>query len=211
MITGADISNGIGGAFAMARNDERWADNMAMGAEDVFRSFWAVPLALPAVLLGTEAQRRLALANPLDQVAVAMSSIPTGTLFLSQVLTFLLVWAAEIALLTSIAQRRNAGWKVSPLIIGANWSKFLFLVLSGLLSSASIMAGAPALASLGGMAAYGLLFFLRWGIIRRTLETSPMGTVGMLALLTLAFIAVSFVVTAFLALFGLVDLSPRGV
>ncbi|MEM1380077.1 MAG: hypothetical protein AAGH41_05555 [Pseudomonadota bacterium] len=206
MITAQEISNGIAGAFAMAKGRADWPDTFDMSAEQVFKSIWAVLLALPAMLLTLEAQRQIALANPVTEAARLIANMGAMTYYVSQTLVFVLVWAAEIAMLVIIAQRRGAGWKISPLIIGANWAKFVFTLSLGLMTGLSILAGTPGFALFGGMLAYGLLFYLRWGVIRRTMEFSPLRTAGMLAALMLAFIAISTVISVFLALFGFVTI-----
>lgn len=204
MIGGRDILGGIAAAFGVARNDEGWEDAHDFSADRVFASFWAVALALPAQVLATEVQRQVALRNPQDLVAQTLVSIPHGVLLASQALTFLLVWAAELALLTSLAQRRGAGWKISPLILTFNWSKFLFMMVFAPLIAAALVTGLGFLAAMGEIAGYSLLLFLRFGIIRRTLDMSAGGAVGVLALLALTFIAVSAVVSTLLALFGFI-------
>lgn len=206
MISGREIANGIGTAFAIAKGESDWAERVDMSAEQVFKSAWALPLAFPALLLSLEAQRRLAFENPVTASARLIIEMPGSAYFISQALVFVLVWAAEIALLATLGQRRDAGWKISPLIIGANWAKFVFTVFFGLITSLAIIGGVPGLAAVGGMLAYGLLFYLRWGLIRRTLDFTPARTAGTLAILVLAFFAISTVITIFLTLFGFIKL-----
>lgn len=206
MISGREIANGIGAAFAIAKGEEGWEERFDMSAEQVFRSGWAIPLAIPAMLLGLEAKRRIAFAEPATDAAQIIAAMTPLTYYISQSLVFLLVWAAEIGLLIAIAQRREMGWKISPMIIGANWAKFLFVIASGLITGAAILTGALGFAAIGGMIAYGVLFYLRWGIIRRTLDMSPLRTAGMLAVLAMASVAVSTIVSLAMVLLGLVEL-----
>lgn len=206
MISGRDISNGVAAAVAMARAEDDWADRFDFSGEQVFRSFWAIPLALPAMLIVAEAQRRLAVENPVDAVAQTIAAIPPLTLYIMQTLIYLLVWAGEIVALTVLAQRRKAGWKISPLLIGANWSKFAFVLGSGLLTGAAVASGVVWIASIGGFLAYALLFWLRWGIVRRSMNTTPLATAGVLALLFLVFLAASMLVNLAAAVLGILEL-----
>lgn len=206
MISGRDIANGIGTTFAIAKGESDWAERADMSAEQVFKSLWALPLAFPGLLLSLEAQRRLAFENPVTASARLIMDMPSTAYFVSQAVVFVIVWAAEIALLAKLAQRREVGWKISPLIIGANWAKFVFTLAFGFITSLAIIGGVPSLAAIGGIVAYGLLFWLRWGLIRRTLDFTPARTAGTLAILVLAFFAISTVMSILLILFGYINL-----
>ncbi|GGY37515.1 hypothetical protein [Parvularcula lutaonensis] len=206
MISGGDIANGVRAAFAMARDEEGWQDRFDFSADQVFKSFWAIGLSLPAIVLSAEVSRQVAASAPPDPFTTSIASISPATLAVSQVLSFSVLWAVELWMLMTLAKRRNIGWKVSPLIISYNWSKFLFAMVVALPLGVSILTGATALGTLGSTTGHALLLFLRWGIFRRTLDLTPIGVIGVLALLILAYFVMSMLSTGLLVFFGLMEL-----
>lgn len=210
MISGSDIANGVQSGFAMARNEKGWQDRFDFSADQVFKSFWAILFALPGVLLAAEIQRQMAAANPVDPISASIASIGPFTLAVSQIISFSLLWGLELWILAALAKRRGIGWKISPLIISYNWSKFLFSMVLGLPLGVAILTGVMPLASIASILANALLLFMRWGIFRRTLDLTPMGTVGVLALVMLAYFLVSSLTTGMLSVFGLMELPSVG-
>ncbi|MEM1409341.1 MAG: hypothetical protein AAGG79_01185 [Pseudomonadota bacterium] len=193
-----DITEALRANLAMTRGDPSWADQLDMSASKVFRSFWAVPLAVPAMVLNLSAQRQLSLQTPASPQAQMIAAMPSSVYFVSFVAVSLMVWAVEIGIFVGVAQRRGMGWKVSPMIITANWSKFAFLVAAGLGTGLAIALGTPGLSVISLLVAYGLLFYLRWGILRRTLDLSPAGSMGMLGVLVLSVFLATFIAAMFL-------------
>ncbi|MEO1658221.1 MAG: hypothetical protein AAFR65_10890 [Pseudomonadota bacterium] len=189
MISGRDISSAIGGTIAMARADERWTDRLDMSADAVFRSFWAIPLALPAHLLAVEGARRMSV----EAGQYNLAGISPVTYGVSQTIIFLITWGLQLALLASLARRRGSGWKISPLIIGFNWAVFLSRLAFGLLFGLSLISGVTMLAEIAAFFVFGFSVWLEWGVIRRTLETSVVGTIGVIGLLSVAVLVTSLI------------------
>jgi len=187
MISGRDISSAIAGTIAMARADERWTERLDMSADAVFRSFWAIPLALPPHLLAAEGARRISVAGGQYSLA-GVSPIAYG---LSETIVFVMAWGLQLALLALLARRRDAGWKISPLIIGFNWAVFLSRLAIGLLLGLSLISGLGVVAQVAALFVFGFSLWLEWGVIKRTLGTSAMGTLGVLGLLAVVVLALS--------------------
>ena len=198
MIRGQDISGALSGVLAMARADEKWADKLDMSADAVFRSFWAMPLALPPHLLAIEGQRRVT--QVLGETSFA--GISPVALGVSESVAFLIAWFLQVGLLANLARRRCAGWRISPLIIGFNWSMFLSHLVFGLLLGLSLILGAAFLAVTAAFVVIGLSIWLEWGVVRRSLDTPVAGTIGIMVMLSLVSLLVSFVLGSFFTLIG---------
>ncbi|NRA30263.1 MAG: hypothetical protein HRU11_08365, partial [Parvularculaceae bacterium] len=106
---------------------------------------------------------------------------------------------AELFLLVSVAQRREVGWKISPLIITANWVKCIYLSIASLATVVASITGILAIEGVVGMMALSLLLYLRWGIVRETMEFSPRGAVAMIGGLMVVYIGAAVLATILLA------------
>ncbi len=206
MISSTDIGNGIAGAFALARNEKSWSERMNMSADAVFRSFWAMLLALPPHIVAVEGARRLAI----ESEAISIPAVSPGVWAASQSVLFVLMWAAELVVLVTLARRRNAGWRISPLIIGYNWSVFVARLGLGLTTGLALISGVAALAEFSMVLVAALSIWLQWGVIRRTLETSVAGTIGVIALLRIVALIVSLFASVFLTSVGIIPQPAAG-
>ncbi|MEO1042669.1 MAG: hypothetical protein AAFX52_10285 [Pseudomonadota bacterium] len=207
MISGRDISSAIAGTMMMGRADERWPDRLDMSTDAVFRSFWAVPLSLPPHLLAAEGARRLSI----EAGQYSLASVPPLAYGLSDTVVFVISWGLQLALLMSLARRRGAGWKISPLIIGFNWAIFLSRLAYGLLLGVSLVAGLGVVAPIAVLAIFGFSIWLKWGVIRRTLDTTVMGTIGALSLIYIVAVATTLVLgSLFVAIGILPTVQPAG-
>lgn len=165
----------------------------------MFRSFWAIPLALPPHLLAAEGARRISVEAGQYNLA-GISPVAYG---ISETVVFLIAWGLQLALLASLARRRGAGWRISPLIIGFNWAVFLSRLAFGLLLGLSLISGLDVVAQIAALFVFGFSIWLEWGVIKRTLETSALGTVGVLGLLTVAVLAVSILLGSLFVAIGI--------
>ncbi|MEM7740674.1 MAG: hypothetical protein AAF225_07725 [Pseudomonadota bacterium] len=207
MISGRDLSSALAGTVTMARADERWRDRLDMSTDAVFRSFWAIPLALPPHLLAAEGARRISV----EAGQYSLASVSPMAYAVSETAGFLIAWGLQLALLVSLARRRGAGWKISPLIIGFNWAIFLTRLGFGLFLGLSLMTGMGVVAPLTALFVFAFSIWIKWGVIRRTLDTSVMGTIGVLGLLYLVVIAISILLgSLFVAMGVLPTLQPAG-
>ncbi|MEM9810249.1 MAG: hypothetical protein AAF788_03390 [Pseudomonadota bacterium] len=199
MITSRDILGAIRGVFAMARADERWTERLDMSAEAVFRSFWAIPFAILPHLLVVEGSRQL------DQVTGAFSfaGVNPVTHAAVQTVFLLIAWGLQLFVLASLAGKRRAGWRVSPLLIGYNWAIFLSRMMTGLVIGVALLIGQPALAGVLIIGVLGFSLWLEWGVLRRALQTGPGPTAGIMFLLAAVSFAVSIAMTLVLDQLGL--------
>ncbi len=204
MIRANEISNGASGALSMAKSTDQWAERFDMSAEQVFKSFWAFFLAIPAHLVAVEGTRRLIVNEPTFQGSVAGPGVTAFT----ETSVFLIAWGVELALLVSLANRRGVGWRISPLIIGYNWSVFLSRMAQGLALAAAILIKMPIIATMGILVAGFFSIWLQWGVLRRSLQTTPLGTVGVMGLLVIVYFGIS---TLMMALYQIVGIVPAPV
>jgi hypothetical protein len=166
----------------------------------VFASFWAMLLALPPHIVAVESARRMAL----ETAAIELPAVPPLTWAITQSLLLLCMWAAELFILVTLARRRNAGWRISPLIIGYNWSVFTARLALGLTTGLALIVSLPGVAEFSMVLVAALSIWLQWGVIKRTLETSVAGTVGVIVLLRVAALIVSLIVSVTLTGLGVI-------
>ena len=167
------VARGMASAWAMARGAPGWAERTPMDASAVFASFWALPLSLPAIVLTHEVARRLQAARPgQEEMAVLLES---PMLFgAAGVAAALASWAASLWVLTTLARRGSEGWRISPLLVGYNWSRLIVNLVAGLGAGLGVATGQPILFSLVSPVVGGLTLFLDIGILQRALAL-PLG------------------------------------
>lgn len=197
-MAGFDVMGAINMTLAMARGDEDWAERTDLSVSSVFASFWAIPLAIPAHLVAVEGARRLAIANnfPIPEVG-------PGVYGITQTISMVMAWIVEVGVLASVASRRGAGWKVTPLIIGFNWAVFLTQVAQGLTLGFFLMIGQAGVAQVAPLFVAIWAVWLYWGVIRRPLETTGLGTAGVIVLLLIVSTAVRTIFTMVYTITGI--------
>jgi hypothetical protein len=198
MISAGRIADGIGLAFDLARKKPGWEERRDLSADAVFASFWAIPLMIPGHLVVALVGRQL-----LAETVAEVGSLSPGLTVLTQTVSLLLGFALQLFVLTRLARRRGTGWRISPLIIAFNWAAFAFESLLGLLMGLFLLLGLPVLIELGTLIVFGLVVWVRWGIIRETLETTGMATLGTLLLLVVVSLLAGLVASALFSVLGL--------
>jgi hypothetical protein len=192
MVSGGDISTGLSGTLAMARGKGDWEERLDMSTRAVFVSFWAMPLSLPAIILSNELVRRVQLTSDAPPF-VAMPGPVLGAVV--AVAAALLAWSASLFVLARLAHRTGAGWRVSPLLIGYNWSRLIVHLVSGLGAVLVVLTGQPFLQGPLALGAVVLAIWLDYGVVRRALAIGLGPTLGILLMLFLAR-ALAVIVTA---------------
>ena len=181
-----DVIAGIAGTWSLARGERGWEDRMPMDAGAVFTSFWAVPLALPAVAVTAYAGRQAVRASGAEAAleAAAATAVPIN------VAAAIASWALSLLVLVQLANRpgeaRVAAWRVSPLIVGYNWSRLIVNGVAGLGALVILATGAWPVLSLTGLVVLTLTVWLDVGVIRHALALTPGRTAGALAFVLLA-------------------------
>lgn len=187
MISASDILNGLRGVMAVGRGRPDWEKAFELTPETVFRSFWALPLALPFIYLSNEAQRRLLLENEPANPLLGMS---VRAYHISQMGVSVLVWGLILTLLILLARHRDIGWRVGPLIMVQNWSQFLVALL--LTAAFGVGAGgAMPVSDLLVVAVVGFSLWIDWGLMRRPMDFSPIEALGALVALNLIAVGIS--------------------
>lgn len=189
----ARLDDAFAGTLALARGDRDWDRRLPMSAEAVFGSFWAMALAVPAIAVFVEAVRRAALANP-DAAELVRADAPIVFVG-ANVLAALLSWTASLLVLGQLASRSGEGWRISPLVVGYNWSRLIVNLVGGLGGALAIMAGAGAgtVIALTSLVLFGLTIWLDIGVVRHGLGLTLGRTIGALAFVLLARVVASAV------------------
>ena len=161
-------------AWTLARGAPGWASRLDMSAGAVFGSFWAVPLSLPAIALVHEVQRRAQLQEP--GFADALANVSPVLVGVAAMVGALGAWAGSLLVLTALTRRSASveGWRVSPLLVGYNWSRLIVNLVAGLGAGLGVATGQPILFSLVSPVVGGLTLFLDIGILQRALAL-PLG------------------------------------
>ncbi|WP_183816021.1 hypothetical protein [Parvularcula dongshanensis] len=189
MVSGKEITRGMAGTFAMARGEGDWEERLDLTARGVFASFWAIPLSLPAVMLIGEVARQVQLSRTDEALA---GPAVTATL---QVVATVLSWSATLFVLAKLASRGQEGWRVTPLLIGFNWSRLAVNLIAGLGAAAAVAASTPLLFGPFALLATVLSVWLLFGVVKRSLDTKTGPTIGVLAVVFLVDLLVGLVVS----------------
>ncbi len=180
MISSSEIGKSIAAVLAMAQGKEDWAGKLDLSVDGVFRSFWAMVLSLPLMVLVAETGRRLSLAAGSEDDRLAY---PVWLFTLQETLVRLMVWPAMLAILVTIAARSGAGWRVTPLIIAQNYASLLTYIVMGLALGLIVMADAVAYANIAIIVVAAFSIWLDWGILRRPLQLDVTSAALLLILL----------------------------
>lgn len=160
--TGQAITNGIFGAFRVARGDFGGYDNFPNTIQGFWQSFWAAPLTIPI--------RLMLLASTFS---LATAELGTGTLVTVETIGFLLDWAIFPLVMIPVARMMNITNRYIPFIIAYNWTKLpIYLVLS-LSMLVAMGGGGEEINPIGGLLVLvgtGWSFWLRWRVARDMLQ-----------------------------------------
>ena len=198
MITASEIMAGLRGVLAVGVGRADWQETFAPDTEPVFRSFWAIPLAIPFMVLAMEGGRRVQLLA--GQSGGALDLSPAGFVA-ANTLIALFCWGLAMAVLVFLGQRRGIGARVGPLIIVQNWSSFVayFLLAVGLGLGA---AGGVLLSGMVSITVFAVALWIDWGQFRRPLGFDIGGALIGVTAINIFFMGVSDVMMALvLALF----------
>ena len=177
------VAGGIASAWSLARGEPSWQDRMDLSANAVFGSFLAIPLALPAIVLSSEVARRTALTLPGVDAALYGSAVIAGVF---GVLGALLSWGVSLFVLVSLVRRTADGWRVSPLIIGYNWSRLVADLILGLGAAAAVATGVLGIALAAGAVSQGIRIYLDVGVIRHAVGITLGQAIGAYLVVLLA-------------------------
>ena len=98
------IREDIAGVIALLRRDKAWQDKMDLSAEGVFRSFWAIAIALPFYLIMARVLSKAAmemLRQSPDFTEGSFPELALITILIIEALAFLTIWLGSIGLLDS--------------------------------------------------------------------------------------------------------------
>ncbi len=193
MITPHYIVQQFGAIIAMLRGRD-WEDRLDMTSEGVFRSFWALPLSIPLAVTANMLTVPLLKLSP-TYPDLDIPDLPPAYDAGMQIIQLTAAWIIVLFLLVGLAQQIRAGARITPLIVSYNWS---VLLLQGI-----ICLGVLLIAPTGQFELLILFYlmvtifwlFVRWRLIRQTLESELAPTIGILVMLFLASQLVGSVIT----------------
>lgn len=194
MITAAEIMAGVRGVFAVGVGREDWQEAFDKGDEPIARSFWAIPLTIPFIAMAVEGGRRIRLESYDTRPEL---NLPVPAYIISHTLASLLAWGAALAILYTLARKREIGARLGPLIIVQNWSSALTYFALAICLGVGV-AGGLALAGAGMVAVMGLGLWIDWGMFRRPLGFAAGGALVTLILFQVFFIGFNAVTMALL-------------
>lgn len=177
MLTTDDIGRGVRGVIGMARNAEDWPERFDLSAHGVFGSFWAMLLSLPLIILANECLRRMSIA---EASADPLLTLPVALFVGAEVVVAYCAWGFNLWLLTFLGQRLDVGWRISPLIMGQNWSTFMAYLVLGFGMGFGQMLGMSGVSNAVVLCAIVFSLWLDWGVIRRPLGVDVLTAVGLL-------------------------------
>ena len=177
------VKDGVATLFAMARNEPGWEERYDLSAAAVFASFWAVPLALPGGLLIGEVARQAAAQTPGLEEAASTPALPFAII---QLFSLLASWGFGLLVVTRIAARTGAGWRVTPVIIGYNWAFFVVHLVAGLNAALAVGLGLMPLVSMAALAAIILNVWLLMGVAKQGFAVDTGPAVGIVMMVYLA-------------------------
>ncbi|NHK28424.1 hypothetical protein FF098_010950 [Parvularcula flava] len=197
MITPAYIGSQFRAVLSMAQDNPLWRERIDGGADGFYRSFWSILLGMPFAALNLWLSLQLFLRIP-DLAADMTIALPLPFLMIVQILTVTAVRLAVIGMLLVLARSLNRERGVSPLVVGYNWAELIIQMLLSITFLVILVSPAPAIFSGLLLGVTIFMFHLRWGVLRRTLETNIVQTVSILVMLSLVGLLVSIVVTGML-------------
>lgn len=183
------------GIWQLAADNEDWREEMDLTLDGVFRSLWAIFLALPFSLLGFTAAAR-AIAQTPEYPRTMFSKAPLGVLLGLEVLTMVGAWFISIAILAFTARRIGASKQAAGLIVTFNWSQLFGGMVATIPALGLIATGS--LEIFATLAIPSLIFslFLIWSVVRKTLAADVGVTVAILAVIIAAELGVNSAITS---------------
>ena len=185
----------IAGVWRMALGREDWRNDVDRSLDGVFRSFWAVPLTAPFMLLAFLSARRAAaqsdiLAND------PLRDAPLPLLLTAETASFVIDWAVSIGVLVLTAQALHAEKRAADVIVGFNWAQLMTyaaiavpIALLGFSADENIVA-------LFSIPAVVFSIVIIWRVLRACLPLDVGMTVALIAVLTLISMIVDSTVAA---------------
>ncbi|MHA7871689.1 MAG: hypothetical protein ACX939_05000 [Hyphococcus sp.] len=195
MIDAAYVAQQVRGVWRMAFGGAGdWRDDIDRTTDGVFRSLWAIALALPLVALNFMAARRAIANNPMF-AETALATAPAGILLTAELVALVIYWGANLGVLLSATRSLKASRRVADVIVGYNWGR--------LMTVAILAAPAAVLGATGNVSIFVVLYLpalalaisILWGVLRQSLSAGVGMTLALLILLMLIEIIINTVIT----------------
>ncbi|MEO0399225.1 MAG: hypothetical protein AAF224_07335 [Pseudomonadota bacterium] len=203
MIRFRDAVDQIVAVWDLVAGDRDSVQRIDRSVDGVLRSFWAVAFTLPLALclyaFAWPAQQNLRAAGDSATPLPPLPDLSFSIYMAVQTISLFAAWAASLVLLAALSRSFQQSDKAGLAIVAYNWSQ---IVLVGVqLAFFAIIAAFPnpGFALALGLASYGVIIFVYWGLVRRTLDRDIGVSLAIIAMLTLVQITVTAFVGAIVA------------
>ncbi|MEM8934882.1 MAG: hypothetical protein AAGC77_00570 [Pseudomonadota bacterium] len=179
----------LAGVWAMVRGLDNWRDDIDRSMDGVFKSFWALPMALGPALFILAATARGAAGNPeFSQSVVAHA--PPALLLIAGAVALVAYWLASIALIVAFLQRLQATRQVSDTIIAFNWVQLLTLCVEAIPAGLFAITRGPEVFVTLSLVAAIFTLYATWRVLRLAAGVNVSAAIGIIVTL----IIVEFVI-----------------
>ncbi len=194
MITLDYVVKNMRGVWNLAFTERDWRDDVDCTTEGVFKSFWAIALSIPFVVITfTAVHPTLSTAPQFEETILART--PAALLIFAELVSLVLYWLANVAALVFTARKINASDKVAHMIVAFNWSRLMALAA---VATAAFVLGVTGNVSIFVLIYLPAAFFslsILWAILRKFLPVNIVMTISLITMLILIEIIVDTLVT----------------
>ena len=183
------------GVWRMAFGGPDWRDDVDTSENGVFKSLAAIALATPFMLLAYVAAHRAVIKTGSTSVP-HLSETPLFVLLPAELVGFYIGWAACIAALIFTAHLIGARKAAAPAIVSFNWAHLITTIVSTVPPTVfGVSANIQLTTILYSIAAIFTIIVL-WRVLRISLPINAGMTIALIALLLLAALVSSSLVTS---------------
>ncbi|TBW39276.1 hypothetical protein EYW49_07240 [Siculibacillus lacustris] len=172
MIDWAEIRAGVLGSFGLLIGDPHAMARFDCSFRGFWRSFWVIPLMVPAALVSILADRSL-VEGTASPSAVAIAGLAS----------YLLGWIAFPVVMAALAGPLGLGPRYVPMMVARNWSSILGTLPYVVVTLAWLIGLMPVrLLALATLAALGFDLYVSFRVMRAAAAAPPGLAAGLVAL-----------------------------
>ena len=174
----------IGAVWKMGWNRPGWEETLDRTVDGVFKSFWAIFLAVPFSFLGFYSARRFAERTP-DATESLLAHAPFALVLGIHSVAFLADWGVQLAALIFCARALSIGWRITDVIVGFNWLQLIITMVQS--APYAVLGVTGALDSAKPLFLVTSIFVLAflWGYLRRSFAARISPTIGLMVVVLL--------------------------
>lgn len=188
-----DILRYLAGAWRMMNGKREGLREFDISADGFWGSFAAIPVALPALLIGW-----VAIANDLAQEPAIFGGRPSIVARLA--LVDLAAWLLPLVVLALVARPARIADRFVHYVVASNWGAALLVWVTAPVSLFRLAGGQGDTATLVSLAVFGVTLMLSWRLTNVALGKGPAVASAVFAAMLFASIAVLFTLQTLLGL-----------